>query len=252
MGKTTQLGHLAATLERCGAACVILREPGGTAVGETIRGLLLDPSAAPSASTEALLFLASRAQLVADAIRPALALGKVVLLDRFFLSTYAYQIAGRGLDEDHVVEANQLAVGGLVPDVTLVMQLPLEAGLSRAAARGARDRMELADAGFHRRVSAGFELFVTDAWQQAHPECGPVVRVDASGSESEVADRVRQAVARNVPSLAGALGLPGGEVSGVGLAAVAAGPANGPANGPAQDTAASGGERTGDARMLSR
>ncbi|MGI9090656.1 MAG: dTMP kinase [Gemmatimonadaceae bacterium] len=205
VGKTTQLRRLADSLERAGVACVTLREPGGTAVGEAIRGLLLEPSLAPSGSAEALLFLASRAQLVADSIRPALALGQIVLLDRFFLSTYAYQIAGRGLDEAQVMEANQLAVGGLVPDLTLVLELPDQTGLSRAAARGERDRMELADADFHHRVTAAFSTFAKDAWQGAHPECGPIVRVDASGSEHDVAARISAAVMHHVAALSALL-----------------------------------------------
>lgn len=201
MGKTTQLGRLASAIEHAGAACVMLREPGGTGVGEVIRGLLLDPALAPSASAEALLFLASRAQLVADAIRPALARGEVVLLDRFFLSTYAYQVAGRGLDGGQIMEANQLAVGGLVPDLTLVLELPGETGLTRAAARSERDRMELADADFHRRVGLAFSAFTSGAWQQAHPECGRIVRIDARGDEDDVAVRICEAVSHHVPAL---------------------------------------------------
>lgn len=206
VGKTTQLRRLANSLERGCVPCVMLREPGGTAVGEAIRGLLLDPSVAPSASAEALLFLASRAQLVAAAIRPALALGRVVLLDRFFLSTYAYQVAGRGLDEDQVMKANQLAVAGLVPDVTLVLELDGETGLARAGARGEKDRMELADAGFHGRVSAAFAAFAGEAWQRAHPECGAIASVDAGGSEDAVAARIRDAIADRIPWVRRGLG----------------------------------------------
>ncbi|MGI8508907.1 MAG: dTMP kinase [Gemmatimonadaceae bacterium] len=205
VGKTTQLGRLAHAVERAGATCVMLREPGGTGVGEAIRGLLLDPALVPSGSTEALLFLASRAQLVADAIRPALARGEVVLLDRFFLSTYAYQVAGRGLDEAQVMEANQLAVGGLIPDLTLVLELPGQTGLTRAAARGERDRMELADTDFHHRVASAFSTFTSDGWQQAHRECGPIVRIDASGNEDDVAVRICEAVSHRVPALKAAL-----------------------------------------------
>lgn len=205
VGKTTQLRRLAATLEHACGRCVVLREPGGTAVGEAIRRLLLDHMLAPSGSAEALLFLASRAQLVADSIRPALAKGQVILLDRFFLSTYAYQVAGRGLDENQVMESNQLAVGGLIPDVTLVLELPGDSGLTRAAARGERDRMELADAAFHRRVSAAFSLSTNEAWQRAHPECGPIAQIDALGSEDEVFTRVIDAVSHHVPWIADAL-----------------------------------------------
>lgn len=201
VGKTTQVARLAAAMERTGVRCLTLREPGGTRLGEAIRILLLDPSLSPSGSAEALLFLASRAQLVADVIRPALARGEIVLLDRFFLSTYAYQVAGRGLDEAQVMDANQLAIGGLVPNVTLVLELPDQSGLTRAAARGERDRMELADAEFHRRVRLAFSMFASDQWQLAHPECGPIVRMDARGDEDAVAARIYEAVARHVPAL---------------------------------------------------
>jgi dTMP kinase len=211
VGKTTQIRRLADALARASIPCVTLREPGGTSLGESIRSILLDPAAALTASAEALLFLASRAQLIATEVRPALARGEVVLLDRFFLSTYAYQVAGRGLDEEQVRAANRLAVGGLVPDVTLVLKLPALQGLERAATRGVRDRMELADHAFHERVGAAFELFTSEKWLDTHPECGPVRTVDASGSESEVAERVRCVIAREVQSLAGALN---GAVSG--------------------------------------
>lgn len=205
VGKTTQMHRLAATLARAGQSYTSLREPGGTAVGEAIRGVLLDPALRPAAATEALLFLASRAQIVSDSIRPALARGEVVLLDRFFLSTYAYQIAGRGLDADRVTAANALAVGGLVPDVTLVLEMPVERGLARAAERGAHDRMELADAEFHERVGGAFTLFGGAEWQAAHPECGPIVAIDANGSEEDVSARVVAAIAQHVEWLGEAL-----------------------------------------------
>jgi dTMP kinase len=205
VGKTTQLRHLGSTLERAGVAHVAFREPGGTSFGESIRRILLDPSLAPSESAEALLFLASRAQLIADGIRPALALGSVVLLDRFFLSTYAYQIAGRGLDETQVRAANQLAVRGLVPDLTIVLELPVGAGLSRAGTRGAHDRIELADAAFHDRVGAAFSTFASDAWQHTHQECGAIATVDATGTEADVCKRVLTTVTHHIPRLARAL-----------------------------------------------
>jgi len=209
VGKTTQIRRLADALARASVPCLPLREPGGTAMGEAIRAILLDPRLAPTASAEALLFLASRAQLVAEEIRPALAQGDVVLLDRFFLSTYAYQVAGRGLDAEQVSDANRLAVSGLVPDLTLVLQLPGSLGLARAAARGARDRMELADEEFHERVSEAFAMFTSEGWMSTHSECGPIRTVDASGSEDDVAERIRCAVAHEVGWLAPALaGMP--------------------------------------------
>ncbi|MBW7932941.1 MAG: dTMP kinase, partial [Gemmatimonadaceae bacterium] len=124
-GKTTQLERLALRLGRHGAQVRTLREPGGTPVGDEIRALLLRPGAQIPPRTEALLFMASRAALVDEQVRPALARGEIVLLDRFFLSTYAYQVGGRGLPEDAVRDANAFATGGLVPDVTVLLTLPV-------------------------------------------------------------------------------------------------------------------------------
>lgn len=201
VGKTTQLNRLARAIQSAGIQFTILREPGGTAVGEAVRRVLLDPSLTPSGTAEALLFLASRAQLVSGEVRPALARGEIVLLDRFFLSTYAYQVHGRGLDEEDVVAANRLAIGGLVPDLTIVLQLDVNSGLVRAAARGERDRMELADVNFHERVGAAFSLFASGVWQAAHAQCGRIVAIDAGGTEDEVFNRVLGATARNVARL---------------------------------------------------
>lgn len=194
-GKTTQARRLAQRLETLGVPYLAVREPGGTPTGERVRALLLDPAHQLSAETEALLFMASRAELVTREIRPALERGGVVVLDRFFLSTYAYQIAGRGLDEAQVRGANQLAVQGLVPDLTMLFDLPREEGMARADARGARDRMERAGDAFHTRVSAAFRTYLEPAWQQAHPECGPIVRIDASGSQDDVFERVAAVLA---------------------------------------------------------
>ncbi len=194
VGKTTQVARLVAQLAAAGIPCLPLREPGGTAVGEAIRHLLLEPGRTLTPAAEALLFVASRAQLVADRIRPALAEGTTVILDRFFLSTYAYQVGGRGLDESAVRAANQLAAGGVIPDVTIFLDLPVDAGMVRAETRGRRDRMEEAGGDFHARVSAAFRTFTTPEWQRAHPECGLIVRVDATGNEEEVFARVVQAL----------------------------------------------------------
>src|SRR5256885_5008657 len=108
-GKTTQIRFLAERLTRAGIQCVAVREPGGTPVGDDIREILLQPEQEITASTEALLFMASRAELVNREIVPSLQKGMVVLVDRFFLSTYAYQIFGRGLPEPEIRAANRLA-----------------------------------------------------------------------------------------------------------------------------------------------
>ena len=195
-GKTTQLRMLAEFLGAGGAQVVAVREPGGTPLGDEIRRLLLSPTSDITARAEGLLFMASRAQLVEREIAPALARGATVLLDRFFLSTYAYQVAGRGLPHEQVDAANRLATSGLRPDLTLLLTLPVNEGLARAASRGPNDRMEQADAAFHARVASAFTEFASDAWQHAHPEAGPIVTVDARGSVDEVFARVCAAVKR--------------------------------------------------------
>jgi len=190
VGKTTQVRKLVEWLEHAGLAYQYFREPGGTSIGEAIRQLLLEPGGQLADATEALLFLASRAQLVHDNIRPALDRGDVVVLDRFFLSTYAYQIVGRGLGETDIRYSNRLAVGDIVPDVTFLLNLPFETGLQRAGHRGPHDRMELAGNVFHERVSAAFASFLLPEWQEHHPECGPILPVDAAGTEDDVFRRI--------------------------------------------------------------
>ena len=169
---------------------VAVREPGGTPLGDEIRRLLLDPASDIAPRAESLLFMASRAQLVEREIQPALDSGAIVLLDRFFLSTYAYQVAGRGLPHEEIVAANRLATGVLRPDLTILLSFPVNEGLSRAAKRGRRDRMEQEDPEFHERVARAFTEFATAEWQNAHPEAGPVESVDAQGSTRDVFKRV--------------------------------------------------------------
>lgn len=201
-GKTTQLGLLGAWLIARGIEHVRVREPGGTALGDEARRLLLDTPGGLDARAEALLFMASRAALVADVIGPALARGALVLADRFFLSTYAYQIAGRGLPESEVRAANALATGGVSPDLTLLFSVPTADRTARAAARGAPDRIERAGEAFHARVERAFAMFLSPNWQAAHPEAGPVASVDGNGDAESVLDRVVAALGERWPALA--------------------------------------------------
>ena len=195
VGKTTQAAALTRRLTAAAPAGVdavrAYREPGGTALGEAVRGLVLDPANGepPVARAEALLFMAARAQLMAR-VREDLARGATVLLDRFFLSTYAYQVVGRGLPLEAVRQANQLAVGGLVPDLTLLLLGDPETLAARVRARGSLDRMERAGDDFHARVAAAFAGAVDPEWQAAHPEVGPVARVDAEGTPEDVTERI--------------------------------------------------------------
>jgi dTMP kinase len=201
-GKTTQVKLLSEWLERSGRKVAAFREPGGTPVGDDIRKILLDhPSSDIVPRAESLLFMASRAQLVERQIAPALSAGAIVLLDRFFLSTYAYQVAGRGLPHDQVGAANRLATAEVRPDLTVLLSLPVEDGLARVTRRGAHDRIEQADADFHQRVARAFAEFATREWQVAHPESGPVVTVDARGDQQTVFGRLLSALDGRWPEI---------------------------------------------------
>ena len=201
-GKTTQVRLLAEWLKANRQKVVAFREPGGTSVGDEIRKILLDhPASDIVPRAESLLFMASRAQLVESQIAPALSAGAIVLLDRFFLSTYAYQVAGRGLPHDQVGAANRLATADVRPDLNVLLMLPAEEGLARVTRRGAHDRMEQADAEFHRRVASAFAEFSTTEWQTAHPESGPVATVDARGGEQDVFTRLLTALAQHWPGI---------------------------------------------------
>jgi dTMP kinase len=190
VGKTTQLPRLVAALVAQGIDVRTIREPGGTPAGDAIRALLLDPGSDLEPRSELLLFLAARAQVVHDVIRPALDAGTWVVADRFFVSTYAYQGAGHGLPLPAVQGANALATGGLVPDLTLVLTVDAATAAARRASRGAGDRMERHGAAFAARVEAAYREALSPDWQRAHPECGPIVGVDADGTPDEVTARL--------------------------------------------------------------
>jgi dTMP kinase len=199
-GKSTQLRLLTEWLVARGNDVVAVREPGGTVLGDEIRRILLDPESDIVPPAEALLFMASRAQLVERVLRPAIATSSIVLVDRFFLATYAYQGAGRGIPDADLVAANRMATRDLVPDLTVLLDLPADEGLSRVARRGAHDRIERATNAFHTRVAAEFRRFATPEWQQRHPECGPIAVVDARGSEGEVFARVHEVLRDRWPA----------------------------------------------------
>ena len=186
-GKSTQLRMLAEELDSAGFSVLVLREPGGTEVGEVVRKVLLDPvNDGLDARSELLLYEASRAQLVAKVIGPALASGRVVLCDRFYDSTTAYQGYGRELGLDDVRQLNEFATGGLTPDLTIVLDLDPAEGLTRATYAGT-DRLEAEEAEFHVRVRKGFLAIAAE-----EPE--RVVVIDASVDVETVALEVRRAV----------------------------------------------------------
>lgn len=179
-GKSTQARLIAAALEAAGHDVLRLREPGGVKISEQIRAILLDPAnAAMGDVCELLLYEAARAQLVHQVIRPALAAGKTVVCDRFYDSTTAYQAFADGLDRNMVSQANELAVDGCRPDLTLVFDLPVEDALRRRSGREAEDRLELKGLEFQERVAAGFRAVAAD-------EPDRVKLIDAGGSIAEV------------------------------------------------------------------
>jgi len=202
VGKTTQLQRLCAYLDRAGVPYAALREPGGTPLGEAIRRLLLDPTYEVMPRAEALLFMAARAQLVRRIWNERQS-GRVVLLDRFFLSTYAYQVAGRGLSEEDIETINEFATGGLKPDVTLLLTSTVEQGLARVDSRGPRDRMESAGEDFHERVTEAFHDFTERDWKRRDPTFGEVLKVDATGTVDEVFARVVDTLRNFLPETFG-------------------------------------------------
>ena len=181
-GKSTQVRLLAEWLRERGRDPLVTREPGGTPVSEDVRRILLDGDRL-SARTELLLMLAARSALVTEVITPALEAGRVVITDRFHLSTLAYQGHGRELPFDDVVRMNRFATGGLEPDVTVVLDVEPEVGAARRTAReGGPDRIERAGDAFHRRVLEAYrELAASDE---------RILRLDASPPEDAVHDRI--------------------------------------------------------------
>lgn len=185
VGKTTQIRLLADWLtESLGKAVLTTREPGGTTLGKSLREMLLAPGQSPAPLTELLLYAADRAEHVATVILPALEAGKVVLCDRFIDSTCAYQGYGRGLDRNVIAQLNQMATGGLMPDLTLWLKLEPTIGLSR---RQEKDRLEAAGLAFHQRVYEGFSAIAAREPQR-------VIVIDASQSVETVAASIRSTV----------------------------------------------------------
>jgi dTMP kinase len=184
-GKTTQLKMLADHLRRCGVDLVQTRDPGGTAIGDKIRQVLLDRANDEMAVTcEVMLYMASRAQLAAEVIAPALRAGRCVLCDRYVSSTVAYQGAG-GADVEAILAAGRIAVGAVWPDLTIILDIEAEAGLARL--KNAPDRMEARNLDFHRKVR---QLFL----KQAGEDPRRFAVVDAAGSPQHVQQRLREAI----------------------------------------------------------
>lgn len=197
-GKTTQIQRAAAWLRAAGHDVLLMREPGGTAIGDQIRAVLHDlNNAEMHPRAELLLYNASRAQLVAQALRPHLAAGGLVLCDRFYDSTLAYQGYGHGLELDALRAIVTFATGGLRPDLTVLLDITPEEGLRRrrqASLFGEEwNRLDDMELDFHRRVYTGYQ-----ALAQAEP--GRWASVDASGSLDAVAAAVRALLSVRVPA----------------------------------------------------
>lgn len=184
-GKSTQVRRLADWLAGEGVDVLVTRDPGGTAIGDRIREVLLDPLHEEMAvACETMLYMASRAQLIAQVVRPALAEGRCVLCDRFVSSTVAYQGAG-GADVGQILRVAEVAIEGVWPDLTILLDLPADDGLARVQ-RGL-DRMEAKGLAFHRRVREGF-------LRQARQGPDRFIVIDAAADAGTVAARLRKAV----------------------------------------------------------
>ena len=181
-GKTTQIARLRDYLQEAGRAVCVTREPGGDSVAETVRRLLLEQEMAPRA--ELLLFLAARAQNVEKVIRPHLEMGATVLCDRFIDSSIAYQGCARGLGRDTVFHLNAFAIDGVLPDLTILLDLPPEIGLARQTDR---NRMEAENLEFHQRVREGFLL---EAANNPARFCVLDARQDKSALHATIRERV--------------------------------------------------------------
>lgn len=172
-GKSTHIKKLASRLKAEGRNVRTLREPGGTESGESIRHLLKHGPEELTAEAELLLMNASRAQLVREVIRPAIAAGEIVLCDRFYDSTTVYQGTGRGLDAAQVQNVIEFAAGETRPDLTLLLQIPLKISEERRARRAETDRFEQADRAFFERIEAGYTALAA-----AEPDRIRVIQAD--------------------------------------------------------------------------
>ena len=198
-GKTTQAARLADWLRERGLVVVTCRDPGGTALGNRLRTLLMErDSIGIALGAEMLLFMASRAQMIEEVIRPALEAGRVVVCDRFTLATIVYQGQAGGLDPAAIARVAAVATGGLLPDLTIV--LDVAPGIARARVGAARDRIEDRPASYHDRVRDGYlEAARGGAGRGTDPSPlypAPVVLIDASADPDTVFQRIQSEVGR--------------------------------------------------------
>jgi dTMP kinase len=187
VGKSTQIARAATWLRGEGRDVVETREPGGTPLGQELRRLVLDPDGHVTPRAEALIYAADRAHHVDTVIRPALRQGRIVLTDRYIDSTLAYQGAGRGLTVAEARVVTAWATDGLLPDLTVVLDLDPRTGLERAGARSSLDRLEAASLAFHESVRAGFLALAAEAPAR-------YVVIDATQEADAIAAAVQDAV----------------------------------------------------------
>lgn len=185
-GKSTHSKKLKSFLEGKGLPVVLTLEPGGTQIGKHIRSLLLDPESVLERDTEVYLFAADRNEHVSKIIRPALQAGKIVISDRFIDSTLAYQIGGRRLPEDLVRYLVMVSSQGLLPDLTILLDVSPQIGLKRAAVKGEADRFEQEKLDFHKRVREMYLKIAAD-----NPARFVVMNADRRGIE-EIQQEIRQ------------------------------------------------------------
>lgn len=188
-GKSTQIRLLSQYLAERGKECVVTREPGGSAISEAIRTVILDgKNTAMTDECEALLYAAARAQHLSDTVLPALEEGKTVLCDRYIFSSFAYQGYGRGLDMDFLRAVNSFALQGHMPDITLFLDIPPRSAFERKHGADRNDRIEQAGEAFHARVYQGYLRLAEE-----YP--GQIVRVDCSGTKFETNEKIRALLA---------------------------------------------------------
>ena len=187
-GKTTQINMLMEYLKNKGREVIFTREPGGTAIGEKIRNIILDNSNSEMEDiTEAFLYSSSRAQHTKELIKPAIEKGVVVVCDRYTDSSIAYQGFGRNLGFETVKAINDVATGGLQPDITIYLDLPPEKGIERKKQEKVLDRLENEKLEFHKRVYAGYEYIC-----KMYPE--RVKRISADAPIEEIQEKIRREI----------------------------------------------------------
>jgi len=185
-GKSTQMRFLASYLEEQGYDVLLTREPGGCPIAEKIREIVLDiNNGEMSDNTEALLYAAARAQHVAEVIKPAIEAGRIVLCDRFIDSSLAYQGLGRGMGMERILEVNEMAINGIMPDKTFFLDFPPHLAFKRMNEKRVHDRLETQEEEFYMKLYNGF-VSMAEHWPER------IIRIDASGEKTATRGKIRE------------------------------------------------------------